>query len=113
MIPRRVCEAARAEYQVVTAHISRESVKPILLPGTRRCVGFYNPHRCGYGMRIGPLFALPEHRRSGLALGVYASIQGPLVACIRDDNEPSIRLHESAGFRRWRRYAAGWWWRRP
>lgn len=113
MVPRSVWEAGKAERQCVTGGLSRDHVTPIWMPGTRRCVGFYHPHDCVHGRRIGPLFVMPEHRGRGIARGVYASIKGPLVACVRDDNAPSIRLHEAAGFERWRRYASGWWWIRP
>lgn len=113
MVPRRVWDAARSEYQCATDRVLRAHLRPIYLPGTRRCVGFFHPHDCAFGRRIGPLFVLSEYRRRGLALAAYASIHGPLVACVREDNAPSIRLHEAAGFQRWRRYAAGWWWRRP
>lgn len=108
-IPDEVISAARDEYHVVLTGVRR--LTPIRYRG--RVVGFYSPRRCAFGRRIGPLFVMPAFRRRGLALKAYASVRGPLVACVRDDNPASIALHERAGFRRWRRYAAGWWWRRP
>lgn len=107
-IPDQVMAAARAEYQVVLTGV--DELWPIRHAGT--VVGFYAPRGCKLGRRVGPLFVLPEHRRKGLALSVYAAIKGPLVACVRDDNPASTALHERAGFTRWKRYAAGWWWRR-
>lgn len=100
-IPDEVISAARDEYHVVLTGVRR--LTPIRYRG--RVVGFYSPRRCAFGRRIGPLFVMPAFRRRGLALKAYASVRGPLVA--------SIALHERAGFRRWSRYAAGWWWRRP
>jgi len=75
-------------------------------------VGFYTPGRAFGAARIGPVYVRPQWRRRGLVLAVYASIGGPMVACIEDGNEASRRLHARAGFAEWRRYARGWWWRR-
>lgn len=107
-IPAEVIESARKDPQVVL----RPGMELWAIRCEGRVVGFYSPHECAYGRRIGPIFVLPEFRRRGLVLATYARLRGPLVACVRDDNEPSIRLHERAGFRRWRRYAWGWWWKR-
>lgn len=107
-IPLEVIQAARKEYQVVLK--SGQNLAPILYK--RRIIGFYYPHQCKIGMRVGPIFVLPEFRRLGLALGVYNRIKVPLVACVRNDNPASIALHERAGFIRWRPYSAGWWYRR-
>jgi len=111
MVPIEVWEAARAEYHCVLGPLKREDVTPIRWRG--KVVGFFRPHDCVHGCRIGPIFVAREFRGRGLAARVYAGIAGPLVACVRDDNPASVRLHEKAGFVRWRRYAAGWWWRRP
>lgn len=108
-IPDEVMTAARAEYQVVLTGV--DELWPIRCDGY--VVGFYSPRDCKLGRRVGPLFVLPQYRRNGLALRVYAAIKGPLVACVRDDNPSSVALHERAGFTRWKRYAAGWWWKRP
>lgn len=110
MVPRSLWEAARAEYHCVLSGVTCADVLPIR--DGSKVVGFYHPHDCVYGRRVGPLFILPEYRGRGLALRTYARLRGPLVACVRDDNDASVRLHEKAGFVRWRRYAAGWWWRR-
>jgi hypothetical protein len=76
-------------------------------------VGFWTPHTSACGrQRIGPVYVRPSHRQRGLVLAVYRSITGPMLACIEDGNVASERLHESAGFTRWRRYHAGWYWRR-
>lgn len=109
-IPDEVMRVARAEYQVVLNRVTE--LTPIRHHG--KVVGFYRPHMAGNGtMRIGPIFVLPKYRRLGLVRRVYARISGPLIACVRDDNPNSIALHERAGFARWKRYAHGWWWRRP
>lgn len=108
-IPKAVLDAGRADYQCVLRRGAR--LLPIMYRG--RVVGFYSPHMTPMGRRIGPLFVLPEYRRLGLAFRAYTSVRGPLVACVRDDNRASVALHRSAGFRRWRRYASEWWWRRP
>ncbi|HEX6940906.1 MAG TPA: GNAT family N-acetyltransferase [Longimicrobiales bacterium] len=82
---------------------------PILWQGT--VVGFYTPHRAANGrMRVGPIYVRPEYRGRGLALGVYRSIEGPMMACVEDGNVAAERLHLRAGFVRWRRYAHGWYW---
>lgn len=111
MVPLEVWDAARREYHCVIGKVRREDVWPVRHDG--KVVGFYYPHDTKVGRRVGPLFVLPEYRGRGFAMRVYAKVRGPLVACVRDDNQASIRLHEKAGFVRWRRYAAGWWWRRP
>lgn len=109
-IPERIIkEARRPEYKLL--HVSRDGLIPILCDG--EVAGFHRMRECAYGRRIGPLFIHPDYRRRGLALAVYASIDGPLVACIRHDNEPSRCLHERAGFKPWRRFRYGLWWRRP
>jgi GNAT superfamily N-acetyltransferase len=108
-IPDSVIQAARNEYQVVLTSV--DALKPIRCG--RKVVGFYRPHTDKIGRRIGPIFVLPEHRGQGLAAKVYASIEGQLVACVRDDNPASVALHERSGFVRWKRYQAGWYWRRP
>ena len=110
MVPDDVWNSARAEYHCVLGTIQRDQVMPIR--SGSRIVGFCYPHDSPIGRRIAQLFVLPEFRGRGLALAVYARLRGPLVACIRDDNPASIRLHEKAGFVRWHRYAAGWWWKR-
>ena len=85
---------------------------PILCDG--EVVGFYTPHTAASGeRRIGPIYVRPAWRGRGLVTGIYASIPGPMLACIEEDNAASVRLHERAGFCRWRRYAHGWYWRRP
>lgn len=90
------------------ARIKRE---PILLDG--RVVGFYTPHRSACGvLNIGPIYIIPEARGLGLSLAVYAAIDEPMIACIEDGNTASERLHEKAGFVRWKRYSNGWWWKR-
>ena len=77
-------------------------------------VGFYTPHRTADGRRgrIGPVYVLPQYRGRGLVIAVYASIPGPMLACIEDGNTASERLHERAGFVRARRYSHGWYWTR-
>lgn len=107
-IPDEVIRESLREYQVVLTGVVR--LEPIRSCG--RVVGFYCPHEDKIGMRIGPIFVMPRFRRSGLAAAVYASIPGRLVACVREDNAASIALHEKAGFVRWKRYQAGWYWRR-
>lgn len=107
-IPQDVLAAARREYQVLWR--PGMELRPIKL--CERVVGFYCPHDSSNGRRLGPIFVLPEYRRRGLIVSLYASIPGPLVACVRDDSDASIALHERAGFVRWKRYSAGWWWRR-
>lgn len=109
-IPDAVIEAARREYQAST-FTSAPELRPITCDG--RVVGFYCPRERKVGRSLGPVFVMPEFRRRGLALRLFGSIEGPLVACVRDDNPASQRLVERAGFVRWKRYAAGWWWRRP
>lgn len=110
MIPEYIiAEAKRPEYMLL--HVTRSGLIPIRCDG--EVAGFHRIRTCGFGKRIGPLFVHPNFRRRGLALATYASIEGPLVACVRDDNEASQRLHEKAGFARWRRFATGWWWCRP
>ena len=108
-IPAEVIKAARSEYQVTDA--PPEELRPICLG--KRVVGFYRPRMTHRGRSLGPIFVLPEYRRRGLALAVYRKEQGPLIACVRDDNPASAALHRRAGFHRWFRYAAGWWWKRP
>ena len=110
MVPNDVWNAARAEYHCVLGKVRRDQVTPIRAGS--RIVGFCHPHDSPIGRRIAPLFILPEFRGRGLALSVYTRLRGTLVACVRDDNPASTRLHEKAGFVRWRRYAAGWWWKR-
>jgi len=107
-IPQDVIDAARLDYQA--NYRPGLKLKPITLD--ERIVGFYYPHKCKSGFNLGPIFVLPEFRRLGLAGKLYRSTPGSLIACIRDDNQPSIALHESVGFKRWRRYSSGWWWRR-
>jgi hypothetical protein len=108
-VPPSLLEEALTEYQVVFSGVERLLlIKLGLIP-----VGFYSPRETPMGTRIGPLFISPSFRRRGIALSIYRSIEGPLVACVRDDNPASVALHERADFVQWRRYAAGWWWRRP
>lgn len=74
---------------------------------------FFTPHSAANGWkRLGPIYVLPQFRGRGLMVQVYATIQGPMLAAIVDGNHASERLHEKAGFVRWRRFAAGWHWRR-
>lgn len=76
-------------------------------------VGFFTPHRAKNGrLRIGPVYIVPSHRGRGLVVAVYATIAGPMMACVADDNPSSQRMHERAGFVRSRRYSHGWWWTR-
>jgi hypothetical protein len=100
-----VVREARKEYQ--SSLKPKTAPTPIYYSG--KIVGVYHPHSCKYGRRIGPIFVLPEYRGRGIALGIYNSISGELVACVRDDNIAGIRLHEAAGFIRFRRYQYGWW----
>lgn len=82
---------------------------PIYCDG--RIVGFYTPHVAANGYkRIGPVYVMPEFRGRGLVTAIYRSISGPMMACIESWNVESERLHERAGFRRWRRYSHGWYW---
>lgn len=82
---------------------------PIVCDG--EVAGFYTPHRAANGrMRIGPIYVRPAYRGRGLALEVYRSIPGPMMACVEDGNMAAERLHERAGFVRWRRYSNGWYW---
>lgn len=78
-----------------------------------RVVGFYTPHEAANGdKRIGPVYVLPEYRGRGLVSAIYRSISGSMMACIEAWNVDSERLHERAGFRPWKRYAHGQYWRR-
>lgn len=109
-IPEEVIAAAKLEYQASTFQYAPH-LSPLTYEG--RTVGFFCPRIRKMGTSLGPVFILPEFRRKGLALTLFNSFAGPLVACVRDDNQPSIELVTKAGFTKWRRYAAGWWWRRP
>lgn len=85
--------------------------EPILCEGA--VVGFYTPHVAANGRRrLGPIYIAPEYRGRGLLTAVYRAIEGPMMAAVLDTNEDSVRLHERAGFVRWRRFARGWYWRR-
>lgn len=84
---------------------------PIVCEGL--VVGFYTPHVARTGeRRIGPVYVDPSFRGRGLVTAVYASIAGPMLACIEDGNTASERLHLRAGFVRLKRYSHGWYWRR-
>lgn len=108
-IPEEVLNVAKDEYHVSTFRHA-PYLSPIHYEG--KVVGFYCPRQRKIGVSSGPVFVLPEYRKKGLALELFNSTSGPLVACVRDDNLPSIGLVIKAGFVQWRRYAAGWWWRR-
>ena len=85
--------------------------EPIVCDG--KVVGFYTPHLAACGRkRIGPIYVLPEYRGRGLVTSVYRSIEGPMMACILTIHEDSQRMHERAGFVKWKRFARGWYWRR-
>jgi len=108
-IPADVLTAARAEYQCVM----RRDMDLVPIECDGRVVGFHHaPRETTMGRRCGPMFVLPDYRRRGLMVAAYARIPGPLVAFVRHDNEPSMRMHARAGFTRWRRGASGWWVRR-
>ena len=114
-IPMELLVEANREYWIRGRVRPRDlSIKriPLLHGGT--VVGFYTPHRSasGYG-RLGPFYVRPDWRRHGLVISVYASMVGPMMACIERGNEPSARLHARAGFVPWRPYGHGEYWRRP
>ena len=110
-IPREMLREANRDHGT-RGRVRLSAVRvPVVCDG--RVTGFYTPHTAACGSkRIGPVYIRPEYRGRGLALAVYASISGPMLACIEDSNEASIRLHERAGFVRWKRYSHGWYWRR-
>jgi hypothetical protein len=107
LIPDDVLKAARAEY-----HASLFVHCPVLMPIS--CdgvvVGFYCPRERKIGHSLGTLFVLPEYRRRHLVLDLYRNTPGRLVECVRYDNYPMQELMPKAGFRKLRRYSAGWWW---
>jgi L-amino acid N-acyltransferase YncA len=76
-------------------------------------VGFYTPHMSAEGYkRIGPIYVTPAYRGKGLVTSVYRSIEGPMMACVLTIHEESQRMHERAGFVKWKRFARGWYLRR-
>lgn len=113
MIPRGVIDAARAE---------RFSASPIRIQDPRRApleldgvvVGFVTPHQAADGRwRLGPFYVLPESRGRGLVAAVYEAMRDrDMMACVLDTNEASRRVHERAGFVRWKRFVRGWYLRR-
>lgn len=102
--------AAKAERKVILRPDVR--LVPFVVNGV--LVGFHGERHtvARLGETIAPLYVAPEHRGQGIALLMYAEHPGVLVACVNRDNTASERLHEKAGFVRWRRYSSGWWWRR-
>lgn len=100
-------EAAAAGWHVRPSTLS---LVPIVHNG--ETVGFYCPHPAGGGRtRVGPIWVTPVARGRGLALQAY---QAPcyFVAYVHNGNVASERLHEKAGFYRWRRTKFGMYWRR-
>lgn len=76
-------------------------------------VGFFTPHPCALGWRVGPLWIAPEHRRKGLARLAWDGYRDRVcVAFVADSNGASAALHRSCGFAPWRRGPSGWYWRR-
>jgi L-amino acid N-acyltransferase YncA len=111
VIPPEMVAAANREHGL-KGRVKRGATRePIIQDG--QVVGFYTPHFAANGrMRVGPIYVAPEFRGRGAATSVYTEIQGPMMAAIRDDMPDSIRMHERAGFQKWRRFQWGWYWKR-
>jgi hypothetical protein len=110
-VPKRVIAEAMRDPFIAGFFGLPGRLEPIAHDG--EVVGFYRPHVGIYGRQIGPIFVMPTHRKHGLALAVYNSIDGQLYARIDEENVASVRLHERAMFTRWkRRGRRAWYWKR-
>jgi RimJ/RimL family protein N-acetyltransferase len=77
------------------------------------CVGFVSPHETPSGWRAGPIYVVPEHRGHGHVTAFYREHGDRVwVAFVAEGNEPSRRMHEAAGFCRWKGSRYGTWMRR-
>ncbi len=79
-----------------------------------RVVGFYHPREEPLGVRLGPVWILPEFRGRGIATELYRTAfpEKAVVAFVVHENAASQRMLTKAGFERWRRASTGWLWRR-
>jgi GNAT superfamily N-acetyltransferase len=109
-VPDAIIAAAMSDGFIVGFFVHAHVLLPIVEGG--EAVGFYRPHAGPFGRQIGPIFVAPKHRRRGVALRLYNATPGELYARVEERNAPSVALHESACFTRWRRFGCVWYWRR-
>jgi RimJ/RimL family protein N-acetyltransferase len=111
VIPEEILRAANRTPEL------RGRVKPdatrIAIACEGRVVGFFTPHACSLGWRVGPLYVDPAFRKRGLARLAWVGYTDRVcVAFVADGNVASEALHRACGFTQWRRGPKGWFWRR-
>jgi hypothetical protein len=85
--------------------------EPLMFDG--KVVGFVTPKETKNGWRHGPIFVMPKFRRKKLVQAYYAAHPERLcVAFVPHENTASRRMHEEAGFKKWKGHAAGVFMRR-
>lgn len=113
LIPTEMLRAANREPSIRGRVFLRAEVERVPITCDGAVVGFYCPHLAANGRRrIGPIYVSPDYRGRGLVRAIYRAMDGPMMAAILDTDVDSARLHERAGFVKWKRFARGWYWRR-
>lgn len=111
-IPIEIVRAAMAE-PFLRGRVILSSKRRVPLTYRGKIVGFVTPHRTKSGMRLGPIFVLPEYRGKSLLEKYYDSHPGEtFVAFIPSGNDASRRAHVKAGFTFWKNAARGQWMKR-